>query len=95
MTWLQHFFIKPFTEKGITWGIIDALVKLIAAFVWCYLLCIVCSLMWESVHLDYNTLTQLWWLAYCFLIFFGASWLAYIAIFVRDYNEEEAEITEE
>ena len=94
MTWLQHFFTKPFTEKGITWGVIDTLVKLVAAFVWCYLLWIVCALMLESIRLDYNPVTQLWWLAYCFLIFFGASWLAYIAIFVRDYSEKQ-ENTEE
>ena len=89
MTRLKHFFIKPFTEKGLVWGIADALVKLLAALVWCYLLYMVCALMWQSVRLDYNPITQLWWLSYCFLIFFGATLLAYIAIFVRDYNEED------
>ena len=88
MTLLKNLFVKPFAAKGPVWGVADVLVKLLAAFVWLYLMSILCQLMWESIQLDYNPITQLWWLAYCFLIFFGASWLAYIAIFMRDYNEE-------
>ena len=85
---LQRFFTQPFTEKGIFWGIIDALVKLVALIIWADLTWIMCGVMHQSILLDYNPVTQLWWFSYCFLIFFGASWLAYIAIFVRDYNEE-------
>ncbi|MBO7238166.1 MAG: hypothetical protein J6U96_02600 [Elusimicrobiaceae bacterium] len=88
MTLLKNLFVKPFAAKGPVWGTADVLIKLLAAFVWLYLMSILCQLMWESIQLDYNPITQLWWLAYCFLIFFGASWLAYIAIFMRDYNEE-------
>jgi len=91
MNKLTYFFVQPFTEKGIFWGIIDALVKVITAFVWIYLFGILCSLMWESWILDYDPFTRLWWLAYCFLIFFGASLLAYIVFFVRDYPVEDDE----
>lgn len=89
MTKLQHFFIKPFTAKGFFWGGVDLLVKAAALFVWVYLMCILGSLMWQSWQLDYNPVNQLWWFSYCFLMFIGASLLAYILLFVRDYNEED------
>ena len=89
MTQLKNFFVKPFTVKGPFWGVVDLLVKAIAIFVWVYLMGILWQLIWQSVRLDYNPLTQLWWLSYCFFVFFGASLLAYITIFLRDYNEEE------
>jgi hypothetical protein len=89
MTLLKNFFIKPFTAKGCFWGTVDLLVKLTAAFVWVYLTGILVFLIMQSVRLDYSLLTQLWWFAYCFLIFFGASLLAYILMFMRDYAQED------
>ena len=91
MTFLKNFFIKPFSAKGLFWGTLDLLVKLCAAFVWIYVAGVLFFLMQESFRLDYSLTTQLWWFAYCFLIFFGASVLAYILIFLRDYNEEVTE----
>lgn len=88
MTFLKNFFLKPYTAKGFLWGTVDVAVKLFASFVWLYLTGILVSLMMLSFKLDYSRLTQLWWFAYCFLIFFGASLLAYILVFLRDYNEE-------
>lgn len=89
MTKLHTFFIKPFVKKGFLWGLADLLVKVLAMYVWVYILCILGSLIAETLRLDYNRLTNLWWFTYCFIIFFGATLLAYIVLFVRDYNEEE------
>ena len=69
----------------------DSLLKLLALCVWGYLAVILGSLLWESLLTDYNPLNKLWWFSYCFFIFFGATWLAYIVLFVRNYNEEDAE----
>lgn len=98
MTILHNLFVKPFTAKGLLWGLTDIVVKIITAVVWVYLMCIQVSLVVQSIKLDYNPVNQLWWFSYAFLMFFGASLLAYILFFVRDYNEEveeEEEITEE
>ena len=91
MTLLKNIFVKPFAAKGIFWGTVDVLVKVFASFIWIYLMGILVSLMLLSFKLDYSRMTQLWWFAYCFLIFFGASLLAYILVFMRDYNEEETD----
>lgn len=91
MSTLKNFFIQPFTEKGIVWGTIDAIIKLATAFVWIYLFGILASLLWQSLVMDYDPFTQLWWLAYCFLILFGASLLTYIIFFVREYPQEDDE----
>ncbi len=88
---LHQLFIKPFTQKGLWWGLTDICVKLLTIVVWVYLICIQVSLIWQSIQLDYNPLNQLWWFSYAFLMFFGASWLAYILLFVRDYNDEYEE----
>ena len=82
------FFKKPYTEKGIFIGTLDTLIKMVAFAVWCYLTYILSVLLLDSLLTDYNPLNKLWWFSYCFSIFFGATWLAYIALFVRDYNEE-------
>lgn len=88
MAYLHFLFIKPFTAKGLLWGAVDVAVKLITAVVWLYLVYILGGLIWTSFQLDYNRYTQLWWVAYAFLMFFGGSLLAYILLFVRDYDEE-------
>lgn len=89
MTMLHSLFIKPFTAKGFFWGCVDVVVKALTIAVWTYLMYILGSLMWQSIQLDYNRFTQLWWFSYCFLMFFGASLLAYILLFVREYEETE------
>lgn len=82
---------KPYAEKGFIIGTFDSLLKLLSVCVWGYLAVILGSLLWESLLTDYNPLNKLWWFSYCFFIFFGATWLAYIVLFVRNYNEEDAE----
>ena len=89
MTKLNQFFIKPFTAKGFFWGALDLLIKVCALVVWLYLVYILGALVWQSIQVDYNRFTQLWWFSYCFLMFFGGTLLAYILMFVRDYNEEQ------
>lgn len=88
MTNIKEFFTKPFSVKGPIWGTLDLCVKIITIVVWVYLMGVLLSLIWQTIRLDYNRLTQLWWFSYCFLMFFGATLLAYILLFVRDYNEE-------
>lgn len=78
---------KPYQEKGLFLGTLDLLLRAVAVFVWVYLMTVLVRLVVESLVLDYNPLSKLWWLSYSFLICFGASWLAYILLFVRDYND--------
>lgn len=88
---LITYLKKPYAEKGIIVGTFDLLLKLLAVFIWGYLAVVLCSLFFDSIITDYNPLNKLWWFSYCFLIFFGATWLAYIVLFVRNYYEEEEE----
>jgi len=81
------FFKNPYAQKGVVLGTCDVVLKIAALFVWCYLTVVLVRLFIGSLLTDYNPLNKLWWFSYCFLMFFGASWLAYIALFVRDYNE--------
>ena len=91
MSILHTLFVKPFTAKGFWWGLVDIAVKAVTVLTWGYLMYIQISLVWQSIQLDYNPLNQLWWFSYAFLMFFGGSLLAYILVFVRDYNEEYEE----
>ena len=91
MQTLLAYLIKPYAEKGFIVGTFDLLLKLLTVFLWGYIAVILCTLFVDSMVLDYNPLNKLWWFSYCFLIFFGATWLAYIVLFVRDYYEPEEE----
>ncbi len=86
---LIAFIKRPYAEKGLIVGTFDSLLKLATLFVWCYITVVLGSLLAESLLTDYNPLNKMWWFSYCFLIFFGATWLSYIVFFVRSYNEEE------
>ena len=86
---LLTYLRRPFAEKGLIVGTLDLLLKLLAVWVWGYLAVILGSLFVESLVVDYNPMNKMWWFSYCFLIFFGASWLAYIVLFGRDYSETE------
>ncbi len=96
MAILHYLFVRPFSAKGFWWGLTDVCVKALTIVVWVYLMCIQVSLVWQSIQLDYNPLNQLWWFSYAFLMFFGGSLLAYILLFVRDYDDgyEEEELAE-
>ena len=82
------FVKKPYHEKGIFIGTVDTLLKAVTAFVWIYLVYILSVLFLDSFLTDYNPINKMWWFSYCFSMFFGGTWLAYILLFVRDYNEE-------
>ncbi len=82
------FIKKPYTEKGVVLGTCDLILKAVVLFGWCYITFVMAWLFIGSLLTDYNPLNKLWWFSYCFLIFFGTSWLAYIVFFVRNYNED-------
>ena len=82
------FFKKPYAEKGLIVGTIDLLLKMLTLCVWGYAAVILSSLFIESMVIDFDPANKVWWFSYCFLIFFGISWLTYIVWFVRDYNED-------
>ena len=86
---LIAFIKRPYAEKGFIVGTFDTILKLVALFIWGYLTVVLGMLFIESILVDYNPLNKMWWFSYCFLIFFGATWLAYIILLVRDYTEED------
>ena len=79
----------PYRERGIFWGTVDWVVRVLAVFVWCYVVTILLRLLLDSFLMDFNPVNKLWWCSYSFLIFFGATWLAYIALFVRNYYGDD------
>lgn len=86
---LIAFIKRPYAEKGFIVGTFDLLLKLVTLFVWGYLTVVLGMMFFDSLLTDYNPLNKMWWFSYCFLIFFGATWLAYIIFFVRSYDEYE------
>lgn len=63
---------RPYAEKGLIIGTFDLLLKLFALCVWGYLAVILCTLFFDSMLMDYNPVSKMWWFSYCFLIFSGA-----------------------
>lgn len=84
---LLTFIKKPYAEKGVVIGTCDVVLKAVVLCVWVYVTVVLAQLFIGSLVTDYNPLNKMWWFSYCFLMFFGASWLTYIVLFVRDYNE--------
>ncbi len=88
---LFAYLKRPYEQKGFIIGAVDTCLKAVTLFVWGYLTMVLCALFFNSMMLDYNPMNKMWWFSYCFLIFFGATLLAYILLFVRTYNEDEEE----
>ncbi len=84
---LLTFIKRPYAEKGVFIGTCDVVLKAMVLCLWAYVTVVLAQLFIGSLITDYNPLNKMWWFSYCFLMFFGTSWLAYIALFVRDYNE--------
>ena len=84
---LLTFIKRPYAEKGVVIGTCDVVLKAVVLCVWVYVTVVLAQLFIGSLLTDYNPLNKMWWFSYCFLMFFGASWLTYIVLFVRDYNE--------
>ena len=88
---LFAYLKRPYEQKGFIIGTVDTCLKAVTLFVWWYLTVVLCALFFNSMMLDYNPMNKMWWFSYCFLIFFGATLMAYILVFVRTYNEDEEE----
>ncbi|MBR2082950.1 MAG: hypothetical protein IJ876_08135 [Elusimicrobiaceae bacterium] len=86
---LKLYFKQPYEEKGVIRATLDLLLRAITAVVWVWLVCILANLFLDALIHSYNPALKLWWFSYCFIIFFGASWIAYIILFVRDYYSAE------
>lgn len=89
---MQKFvaYIKqPYEEKGAFRATLDLCLRVVTVVVWGYLVFILGNLLFDALVRNYDPAMKLWWFSYCFIIFFGATWLAYILLFVRDYYGEE------
>lgn len=84
---ILSFVKRPYSEKGFVLGTCDLVLKVIVLFVWCYLTVLLARLFIGALLTDYNPVHKMWWFSYCFLMFFGVSWLSYIALFLRDYYD--------
>ncbi|MBR5151233.1 MAG: hypothetical protein IKW71_00150 [Elusimicrobiaceae bacterium] len=80
---------QPYAEKGFIRATLDMCLRVLTALVWGYLMFILWNLLFDALVRNYNPAMKLWWCSYCFIMFFGATWLAYILLFVRDYYGEE------
>ena len=80
---------QPYEEKGIIRATLDLCLRLVTLVVWGYLMFILGHLLFDALVRNYDPAMRIWWVSYCFIIFFGATWLAYILLFVRDYYEPE------
>lgn len=80
---------QPYQEKGVIRATLDLGLRFVTVAVWGYLMFILWNLLVDALVRNYDPTMKLWWCSYCFIIFFGATWLAYILLFVRDYYGEE------
>ena len=80
---------QPYEEKGLIRATLDLALRFATVVVWGYLMFVLLNLLIDALVRSYDPAMKLWWCSYCFIIFFGATWLAYILLFVRDYYGEE------
>ncbi len=88
---LKLYFKTPYEEKGFVKATLDFIMRGITVVVWVWLVWILGSLFLDSLIRSYNPMMKLWWFSYCFTIFVGGTWIAYILLFVRDYYGGEEE----
>lgn len=86
---LLAYLKQPYQEIGTIRATLDLILRFVTAVVWVYLMYILGNLLFDALVRNYDPVMKLWWCSYCFIIFFGATWLAYILLFVRNYYEEE------
>ena len=86
---LMLYFILPYQEKGFIKATLDFILRGVTVVVWVWLTSVVARLSFDALLHSYSPLQKMWWSAYGFVIFLGASWLAYILLFVRDYYQDE------
>ena len=83
------YFMLPYQEKGFIKATLDFILRAAVLAVWCWLVSVLGRLFIDALLHNYDPLQKVWWGAYGFVILFGASWLAYIMLFVRDYYQAE------
>ena len=87
---LKIYFNTPYEEKGFIIATLDFIFRAVTAALWVYLAVVLGNLLLDSLLHSYDPIEKMWWFSYCFIVFLGGTWLAYIALFVRDYYEAEA-----
>jgi len=80
---IGRLFIKPFTTRGVFYGVLDVAVKIAGIAFWFYAAVFVVTTIYGAVMYEYNPKVLLWWVSYCLVIILGATLIAYPAIFVR------------
>ncbi len=88
---LMAYIKQPYEEKGVIRATLDLGLRLLTVVVWGYLMFILGNLLFDALVRNYDPTMRFWWCSYCFIIFFGGTWLAYILLFVRDYYDHEEE----
>ncbi len=86
---IMIYLKQPYQEKGVIRATLDLGLRLVTVVVWGYLMFILGTLLIDAFVRSYDPAVKLWWFSYCFIMFFGATWLAYILLFVRDYYIDE------
>ncbi len=82
---LMIYLKQPYEEKGFVRATLDLAMRALTVVVWVYLMYVLGHLLVDALVRNYDPAQKVWWFSYCFIIFFGATWLAYILLFVRDY----------
>ena len=80
---------QPYQQTGFIRATLDLALRLLTVVVWGYLMYVLGHLLFDALVRNYDPVMKLWWCSYCFIIFLGATWLAYILLFVRNYYEAE------
>ena len=83
------YITQPYEAKGFIKATLDLILRACTLVVWAYLTYILGDLFIDALLHNYSPVQKMWWFSYCFIIFLGATWLAYILLFVRDYYEAE------
>ena len=86
---IMEYIKQPYQEKGLVRATLDVCLRALTVIVWVYLMWILGHLLLDALLRNYDPALKMWWCSYCFIIFFGATWLAYILLFVLDYYGEE------
>ena len=82
---LMIYLKQPYEEKGFIRATLDLALRALTVIVWVYLMYILAHLLADALVRNYDPTQKLWWTSYCFIVGLGATWLAYILLFVRDY----------
>ena len=79
---VTHSLKAPF-KKGIIYGILDLLLRVIALVLWVLTVKLLLSFIYDALFVEIIWANKLWWLAYSTLLFLTVTVLAYTAIWER------------